>query len=338
MGNTLGRVGVLALVVLVMAAATRTPTVVAPSRSPEAWRDTIAVPDWLFPVIPPSPAKVWDTLTPLRVPRSRVAFTESQLRDLFFVPDWSPQSHPRMPTIVSRGRKPAVYACGFCHLPNGLGRPENAMIAGLPARYIIQQIADMKSHRRRSAKTGVYIPNDYMQRVADSATDAEVAIAAAYFAALKPRQRLRVIEASRVPRVTKSTGIYRVAPGQDSVALGERVVEIPADVERHERRDPEAEYVAYVPVGSITRGRALARSPVASGLLACTGCHGPELRGAGLIPPLAGRPPAYLVRQLLGFKTGARATAAGAPMRPVATALSLNDMIAVASYAASLRP
>ena len=36
-----------------------------------------------------------------------------------------------MPTIVAAGRKPAVFACAYCHQPNGVGRPENANLTGL---------------------------------------------------------------------------------------------------------------------------------------------------------------------------------------------------------------
>jgi hypothetical protein len=45
-----------------------------------------------------------------------------------------------------------VFACGFCHLPNGLGRPENSSLAGLPASYIVQQVADFKSGARKACQ------------------------------------------------------------------------------------------------------------------------------------------------------------------------------------------
>ncbi len=335
---TTRRVLVSAVGIVALVSAVRPAVFQAQSRAAGTPADTSVAPSWLFPLPPPTPDRAWDTLTPIHVPRSRIALTENQLHDLFSAPDWTPASHPAMPAIVSRGRKPAVYACGFCHMPNGQGRPENAMIAGLPTAYIVQQLADMKAHRRRGAHTGPYAPNDNMQHVADNATDAEVMVAAAYFAALKPRQRVRVVEATRVPLMTRAMGTFRYAPGRDTESLDGRLLEVPVDFIRHEHRDPSAEYIAYVPVGSVARGRALVASPVAPGLLSCTGCHGPQLRGAGLIPPLAGRSPGYLVRQLVGFKTGVRAGLSGAPMGPVSTALSLNDMIAVAAYAATLKP
>jgi cytochrome c553 len=71
---------------------------------------------------------------------------------------------------------------------------------------------------------------------------------------------------------------------------------------------------------------------------ACASCHGPDLRGVGLIPPIAGRFPVYLVRQLLAFKSGTRSTPAGAPMRLVAATLDLDDMISAAAYAATQAP
>ena len=66
--------------------------------------------------------------------------------------------------------------------------------------------------------------------------------------------------------------------------------------------------------------------------------HGTDLRGVGVIPPLAGRSPTYIVRQLLAFRSGARSAEAGAPMMPVVALMSVDDMIATAAYAASLEP
>jgi len=70
----------------------------------------------------------------------------------------------------------------------------------------------------------------------------------------------------------------------------------------------------------------------------CASCHGADLRGVGLVPPIAGRSPTYLLRQLVAFRTGARNTPEGAPMKPVADQLVLKDMIAVAAYAGSVQP
>lgn len=296
------------------------------------------IPAWLFPSPPAGAAPVWDSIASIRLPRSRSAFTERQLHDLFSAPDWTPTTHPPMPTVVATGRRPGVFACAYCHMPDGAGRPENVMLAGLPAAYIVQQVADMKSRARHAVSPGPWVPSDVMFMLAGQVSDEEVAASAAYFARLTPRQRTAVKEAVRIPRVLPTMGTFRYAPGQATELLNGRVIEVPVDFERHEYRDPAVGYIAYVPVGSVARGRRLADAPIAAGLLTCAGCHGPQLRGVGVIPPIAGRSPAYLIRQLLAFKSGARTTPAGAAMRPVASAMSLRDMIAVASYAATLTP
>ena len=102
---------------------------------------------WAYPLNPPpagrgAPPAAQPDQTPRHVPGSRAEFTQAQLRDLFNVPDWHPGNHPPMPEVVARGRQPDVRACGFCHLPNGQGRPENSSLAGLPSAYIEQQMAD----------------------------------------------------------------------------------------------------------------------------------------------------------------------------------------------------
>ena len=70
----------------------------------------------------------------------------------------------------------------------------------------------------------------------------------------------------------------------------------------------------------------------------CGICHGTDLKGLGPIPGIAGRSPSYLVRQLYDFQTGARAGEWSGLMLPIVQKLSLDDMIALAAYAASLSP
>jgi cytochrome c553 len=92
-----------------------------------------------------------------------------------------------------------------------------------------------------------------------------------------------------------------------------------------------------VPTGSVERGRRLALEGD-SGMPPCASCHGPDLRGVALVPPLAGRSPTYLLRQLVAFRTRARQAPEGAPMQPVADALDLGEMIAASAYAGFLPP
>ena len=301
--------------------------------------DGFVVPAWPYPGNPASgaaaPAPPDDT-TLLHLPHSSRAFTRAQVKDLFAPPDWYPERHPAMPGIVAQGRKPAVHACAYCHLPDGQGRPENAALAGLPAAYIEAQVADFRSGSRRSAWHGPYLPTDLMLASAESATDAEVASAAAYFSALRLTRRVEVVETDSVPRTREAGWMYVVADGAGSEPLGQRIIEVALDQERHELRDSQSAYRAYVPTGSIARGRRIAQDGPGAPALACASCHGADLRGAGTIPPLAGRSPTYIVRQLLAFRTGARAAAAGEPMRPVVAVMDIEEMIDAAAYAASL--
>jgi cytochrome c553 len=233
-----------------------------------------------------------------------------------------------------------LYACAFCHLPNGQGRPENATLAGLPAQYIVQQVKDMASRVRHSAWVAdAYLPGKLMPQVAENATDAEIAEAATYFSGIAVRRpRAQVIETDRVPKTHVAGWLYVATEGAGDEPMGERIIEMARDFERHELRDSAVEYVAYVPRGSLERGRVLATTGAGALVPACESCHGPGLRGIGPIPPIAGRSPSYLLRQLLAFRSGARAAPASQPMQFVVSRLELDDMIAVAAYAGAQRP
>ena len=299
------------------------------------------MPAWPYPGNPGSPgaaAPPPDATSSLRLPGSDQSFTLAQVKNLFATPDWYPSRHPPMPDIVAHGRKPAVYACGFCHLPDGQGRPENAALAGLPAAYIEAQVADFRSGDRRSAWHGAYLPTDLMRASAENATNVEIAAAADYFSELRLTRRVEVVEATRIPRVVEFVWVYVMVGGEKTEPLGRRIIEVAIDHERHELRDPATVYRAYVPQGSIARGRTIAQSGQGGTDLACVACHGTDLRGAGVVPPLAGRSPTYIVRQLLAFRLGSRSGAAGAPMTPVVALMNVDDMMAAAAYAASLEP
>lgn len=307
--------------------------------APVVQQSAFVVPAWAFPITPPAPpdAPPPDSLRLLHVPGSAAGYTEAWLADLNRIADWFPKDHPAMPDVVAHGRRPAVLACGSCHLPDGQGRPENAMLAGLTEAYIREQLADFKAGRRRSA-VDAYGPAARMAALASNLTDEEAAAAAAYFSQLRLRPHARIVESKTAPK-THVVNWIRVADSDGArETLGQRIVEVPASGERHERRDTRLTYYAYVPVGSIARGRAIATPSRDSVTQPCIRCHGPELRGVGIIPPLAGRSPSYLVRQLVAFKIGARSSDAAAPMRAEVAPLTIEQMIAVAAYAGSLRP
>lgn len=228
-----------------------------------------------------------------------------------------------------------MLACGSCHRAGGSGGPENATIAGLPAVYIAQQIADFKSGAR--ATSVKRLPPELMISTAKALNDQEIQAAAAYFSSLQPKSTIRVVEAEIIPKPEVTGWHLAIAAGHETEPLGQRIVEVPENLEYFQLRDGRARFVAYVPPGSIQRGQALVTSGD-SKTVSCGICHGPDLKGLGPIPGIAGRSPSYIVRQLYDLKVGVRAGIGSALMKPVVAKLSLDDMISLAAYTASLSP
>ncbi len=305
----------------------------APTDSPAS------LPVWAYAVNPPvaGTAKTTPTVdaTPRHVPDSDASYTVEQTNDFFRPPDWHPADHPAMPEVVARGRAPDVFACGYCHLPNGQGRPENANLAGLPAAYIMQQLADFKNGLRVSSEPR-FLPTSNMYIKEAKATPSEVRAAAEYFAALKPKPWIRVLETATVPKTHVAGWMLVTNEGDEMEPIGQRIIETPENLERTELRDDRSGFVSYVPFGSIKKGEAIASGR--SKALRCATCHGEGLKGFANVPGLAGRSPSYIVRQLYDMQHGARKGAAANRMKPVVSNLSLEDMVAVASYTASLKP
>ena len=292
------------------------------------------MPNWAYPVT----TKKFPQLDPGevgRLPGTKVTFTGAGVNDRFNAPDWYPTSHPKMPDIVAHGRKPGVAACGYCHLPNGQGRPENASVAGQPADYIVQQVADMRSGLRKSSTDKMGSINA-MLVVAKASNDAEVKIAADYFSKLKYQKWIRVIEADMVPKtIVGDRNMMNVVPGPKE-KIGKRILELPVNLEHTEWRDSKSGFIAYVPTGAIARGKKLVES--GAGAFPCAACHGPDYKGNGNVPALAGRSPSQITRQLSEFTTGMRNGAGAAMMKPQVANMTDDMRIDIAAYLSSLNP
>ena len=295
-----------------------------------------AYPSWAYPWVPEFVVPT-ATDVPQTLPGSAAAFSWKQARDLFFAPDWHPEDHGPMPEVVRSGRMPDVLACASCHRTEGTGGPENASLAGLSVSYFTQQIADFKSGARKFSgpqRSAVLL----MTAAAKAMTDEEVRSAAEYFAKLKPKRNIKVVESSTVPQTYIARLFFVKRPAGDNEGLDRRIIEMPDDVEQFELRDTRAQFTAYVPPGSIARGEALAKTGSDGRTVPCATCHGPDLKGIGPIPGIAGRSPTYVVRQLYDFQQGRRAAVAAALMKPTVEKLSLDDMISLAAYIATLDP
>jgi cytochrome c553 len=268
---------------------------------------------------------------------STAEFTRAQIGDRFGPADWYPGDHPAMPEVVAHGRKPDIWACALCHYPNGKGRPENAGVSGLPVSYFVHQMHDFRDGLRKSADPNKRNTN-LMIVYAKAMTDDEIKAAAEYFGSMKWTPWIKVVESSNVPKTRLAGGMFLPLPGNEQEPLGQRIVEMPVNAEATEQlRDPRSGFIAYVPPGSIKKGESLVTTG-AGKTVACTVCHGADLKGMGPVPGIAGRSPSYLVRQLYDMQQNVRKGEWTSLMKAAVERLSEDDMLNIAAYVSSREP
>src|SRR5579863_8549070 len=128
-----------------------------------------------------------------------------------------------------------------------------------------------------------------------------------------PRSAIKIVEAANAPKTRVVDWHLAVALTGGTEPLGQRIIEVPENLEQFERRDGRSRWVAYVPPGTVQRGAKLVTSGGGK-TVPCGFCHGPDLKGLGTIPGIAGRSPSYLIRQLYDFRAGVRVGAGSALM------------------------
>src|SRR5262250_1787008 len=157
----------------------------------EALKVPAGLPDWTFNI----PDKVQPTAVRpqgiVKVPGSTKEYEAAKIAGNATPPDWFPDEHPPAPKAVSGGAG-ARFACGSCHLMSGPGHPEAADIAGLPADYIVRQMAYYKDGTRKD--------EERMGPIAKITSDEDVRQAAEYFSSLKPKPWVKVIETATPPK------------------------------------------------------------------------------------------------------------------------------------------
>jgi cytochrome c553 len=285
-------------------------------------------PAWAFPVIqaqlPPEPPGA------KQVEGSTKSYTPGQIDDLLNPPDWFPEAHKPAPSIVQKGHGGAL-ACGACHLMSGFGHPESADLTGFTADYFIQQMADFKAGVRK----------DYarMNGIAKELSDQEIREAAEWFASLPRGTWVRVVEAAMVPKTFVGQGRMRFVDPKNTgnEPIGNRIIMLPENQEKARLRDPRSGFVAYVPPGSLAKGRALVNGGGGK-TVACNVCHGDGLKGLANVPRLAGLHPIYVARQLHLFKEGDRTGPDSALMKKPVANLTAADILNLSAYIASLPP
>ena len=310
----------LPLVLLTSAVAAQNPT---PTTIPNG------LPEWAYnipdKVQPPEP-KVPNVV---RVAGSSKELEASAIAGNANPPDWFPDEHPAPPRSV---KGPMPNACGSCHLMSGQGHPESADIAGMPAEYIIRQMAYFKSGARKEEAR--------MGPIARAVADEDVRQAAEYFAAIKPAPFVNVIEAATPPKtyVSADARHRRIMPDGGTEPIGRRIIQIPEDPMQVTVRNPHSGFIAYVPPGSIKKGEALVKTGGGGKTIQCAICHGDALTGLGELPRLAGLQPVYIARQLIQMQNGTSAGTNAALMKKVVAKLSEDDIIAISAYLGSLPP
>ena len=284
-----------------------------------------------------------EQLRPRTVPGSTLQFNLIQIRDGHNVITWFPQDHPAMTPIMKNGpaalRAERGRGCAMCHLPNGKGRPENAPPAGQPVNYILQQLRDMRAGLRYTADPRK-INTPTMITLARAMTEEEMLESAKYFAAMPWTPWIRVVETDTIPEMHLEAGnMYVPVHGSTKTEpLGNRIVETPEDEEQANLlRNIRSGWVAYVPPGSLRRGRSLVNDGLRK-TIACATCHGTDLMGSGDFPGLAGRSPSYMMRQLWDMKMGTRNGLFVDIMKPVIEKLTADDMRDIVAYLASIPP
>jgi cytochrome c553 len=127
-------------------------------------------------------------------------------------------------------------------------------------------------------------------------------------------------------------------PDKTTEAIGNRIITLPEDPARARNRDPKSGFIANVPPGSIARGKALVETGGNGKTIACTICHGDNLKGLADVPRLAGVHSIYIARQLYLFKNSERNGVDAQLMKKPVAQLTDDDIIAISAYLGSLAP
>ena len=244
----------------------------------------------------------------------------------------APVVPPGVPAIVAAGKGAEVRPCNTCHTPSGMGQPESANLRGLAVGYFVTQMQAFRDGTRKGPRAGA------MAGFAKGMTEEDYREVASYYAALKPASWTVVNESDAAPKsvVTRISQRLR-APGGGSEPVGARIIEMaenPAAV----RNAQSNAFVAWAPNGSIQRGQVLATTGGNGLTMACSGCHGADLQGAGDVPGIGGRSPVYIARQLYSFKDDLRNEPDSDQMKQVVAKLSNDDIVAISAYVGSRTP
>ena len=250
------------------------PLMVRGAAAQEALKVPDGLPDWTFNIPDKEQPSAVKPEGIVKAPGSPKEYEWSKVAGNANPPDWFPDEHPPAPKAVTGG--PGIrFACGACHLMSGQGHPKAADIAGMPAEYLIRQMAYYKAGTRKD--------DSRMTPIAKATSDEDIRQAAEYFASSEARRlregdrrRRRRRGRSSPPRAAIVSSIPTAAPSRSDAASSKS----PQDPYRTEIRDPHSGFIAYVPPGSIAKGEALVKGGESGKTMPCAICHGETLKGA----------------------------------------------------------
>jgi cytochrome c553 len=187
-----------------------------------------------------------------------------------------------------------------------------------------------------------------MIELAKAMTDEEMRLSGEYFAAIRWTPWIRVVESEVVPKTRIVGNLFLATSQEKTEPIAGRIIEVPEDVEQAETlRNPRSGFIAYVPPGSVEKGRDLVTTGgmrivgneiVQGKTTPCVTCHGLDLMGVADVPPIAGRSPSYIVRQIWDIQQGTRNGAAVQLMKQAIVNLNGEDLVNIAAYVSSQMP
>ena len=204
----------------------------------------------------------------------------------------------------------------------------------------MRQLQDFRNGLRRSADPRK--PNtNTMIDLAKAMSDEEMRLSAEYFSAIRWTPWIRVIESDVVPKTRIVGNLFLPTAEERTEPIAGRIIEVPEDVEQAETlRNPRSGFIAYVPPGSIEKGRDLVTTGgmrivgndiIQGKTTPCVTCHGLDLMGVADVPPIAGRSPSYI-------QQGMRNGAAVQLMKQAIANLNGEDLVSIAAYVSSRVP
>ncbi len=129
----------------------------------------------------------------------------------------------------------------------------------------------------------------------------------------------------------------RHSPVMTPVAQGLSDAELKAVTEYYSKQRPQMPAVSAEPAALALGERIANQGLWARDIPACFSCHGPEGRGIGAFPAIAGQHAGYIAQQIEQWKNGGRHNDAVGLMKAVSDRLTADETQAVAAYLASLK-